>query len=194
MSQSFDEDSIYTLHRPHPSLKKYYILASFLWGPFFFIPLIINMTRYATMQYNFDEKGISMRWGRLVRREISLRYVRIQDIHLSSNMIERRFNLAKIELQTASAQSKAEMTIEGFLEFEAMRNFLYSKMHGADMGEATNQRENAGLENLPMTLTQTDIQTLNASLQAVTEVLRDIRLALEQKQEADAPPYIEEKL
>ena len=72
-----------------------------------------------------------MRWGILFRREISLTYSRIQDIHLSSNILERWLGLAKVQVQTASGSSKAEMTIEGIREYEAVRDFLYSKMRGA---------------------------------------------------------------
>src|SRR5690606_29307201 len=76
-------------------------------------------------------EGITMRWGALFRREVSLTYARIQDIHLSSNMIERWLGLAKIEVQTASGSARAEMTIEGLREFEAIRDLLYSRMRGA---------------------------------------------------------------
>jgi putative membrane protein len=47
-----------------------------------------------------------MRWGILFRREISLTYARIQDIQLSSNLVERWLGLAKIQLQTASGSSR----------------------------------------------------------------------------------------
>jgi putative membrane protein len=71
-----------------------------------------------------------MRWGILFRREISLTYARIQDIHLRSNIVERWLGLARIEVQTASGSSGAEMTLEGLLGFEAIRDFLYSRMRG----------------------------------------------------------------
>ena len=71
-----------------------------------------------------------MRWGILFRREIILNYARIQDIHLSSNIVERWLGLARVQIQTASGSSSAEMTIEGLLEYERIRDFLYSKMRG----------------------------------------------------------------
>lgn len=121
---------ILAIRRPSPELLKYYVLTSFLLGPLFFIPLLYGYFRYRTMQYTFDEEGISMRWGILFRREITLTYARIQDIHLTSNIVERWLRLARIQIQTASASASAEMTLEGLHEFEAVRDYLYSKMRG----------------------------------------------------------------
>ena len=47
-------------------------------------------------------------------------YARIQDIHLVSNVVERWLGLARIKIQTASGSAKAEMTIEGVPQFEAL--------------------------------------------------------------------------
>lgn len=117
--------------RPERSLMIYYALSSLLAGPAFIFPLIILYFRYHTMRYQVEEEGITMRWGVLFRREISLNYTRIQDIHLSSNLVERWLGLAKIQVQTASGSASAEMTIEGLPRFEAIRDFLYSRMRGA---------------------------------------------------------------
>lgn len=119
---------------PDPNLFRYYAIASLAAGPLFWAPLIPLYFRYHTMRYRFDEEGVSMRWGILFRREVSLTYARIQDIHLSSNLVERWLGLAKIQVQTASGSSGAEMTIEGFRDFEAVRDFLYSRMRGARQG------------------------------------------------------------
>jgi putative membrane protein len=128
--QSDLEQHIFAIHRPSPALFRYYVLSSFLAGPLFFIPLLYLHFRYRTMRYEFDEEGISMRWGILFRREITLTYARIQDIHLTSNILERWLKLARIQIQTASASAAAEMTIEGLHEFEAVRDYLYTKMRG----------------------------------------------------------------
>jgi uncharacterized membrane protein YdbT with pleckstrin-like domain len=120
----------YAIERPDPSLFTYYFLTSLLLGPFFFIVLLPLYFRYHTMRYHIDDEGISMKWGILFRREISLTYARIQDIHLTSNFVERWFGLARIQIQTASGSSSAEMTIEGVKEFAAVRDFLYSRMRG----------------------------------------------------------------
>ncbi|MFO7261027.1 MAG: PH domain-containing protein [bacterium] len=117
--------------RPHRALLAYYALTSLACGPAFFVLLLPRYFRYRTLRYELDDEGITMRWGVLFRREVSLTYARIQDIHLTSNVLERWLGLAKIEVQTASASAKAEMTIEGLREFEAIRDLLYSRMRGA---------------------------------------------------------------
>jgi len=83
------------------------------------------------LRYEFDDEGVSMRWGILFRREISLNYSRLQDIHLKSNVVQRWLGLGDVKLQTASGSASAEMTIEGFREFALVRDFLYSRMRGA---------------------------------------------------------------
>lgn len=116
--------------RPEPSLLTYYVLCSLLAGPLFFIPLIPLYFRYHTLRYRFDDQGIWMSWGIIFRREISLTYARIQDIHLSSNFVERWLDLAKVQIQTASGSAAAEMTIEGLKDYEQIRDYLYSRMRG----------------------------------------------------------------
>lgn len=156
--------AVFDIHRPAPALMKYYFLGSLLAGPFFFIPLIPLYFRYHTLRYDFDEQGISMRWGILFRREINLTYARIQDIHLNSNFVERWLGLARVQIQTASASAQAEMTIEGVHEFEVVRDFLYSRMRGAhptkEAAEAAPQGE------------------LAAALREVAAELRAVREAL----------------
>ena len=46
-------------------------------------------------------------------REVYLTYRRVQDIHVTRNLIERWMGLAKLPIQTASGTSGATMTIEG---------------------------------------------------------------------------------
>jgi putative membrane protein len=125
-----DEQAIFAIERPSPKLLTYYFVSSLALGPFFFIPLIPLYFRYHTLHYRFDGQGISMRWGILFRREINLTYARIQDIHLRSNVVERWLGLARVEVQTASGSATAEMTLEGLLEFEAVRDYLYARMRG----------------------------------------------------------------
>lgn len=116
--------------RPHRNLLVYYALASLALGPFFWALLLPRYLRFRTLRYEFDDEGVSMRWGVLFRREISLTYARVQDIHLTSNLVERWLGLAKVQVQTASGSASAEMTIEGLQEFERVRDFLYSRMRG----------------------------------------------------------------
>jgi putative membrane protein len=119
---------------PHGSLLTYYLLVSLLFGPLFPIWFLSYYFRYRSLRYEFDGEGVTMRWGILFRKEISLTYARIQDIHLTSNVVERWLGLAKIQIQTASGSAGAEMTIEGLKDFEAIRNDLYLRMRGVKDG------------------------------------------------------------
>lgn len=159
--------------RPAPALLKYYALTSVFAGPFFFIPLIVLGLRYRTIRYALDDDGLSMRWGALFRREVSLNYGRIQDIHLSSNVIERWLGLGKIQIQTASASAKAEMTLEGLPDLEGVRDFLYSRMRGAAEGP-TADRPTAGGGRPPGVPAQ-DADALAAVLRDVAGELRALR-------------------
>jgi putative membrane protein len=61
---------------------------------------------------------------------VNLTYARIQVIHLKSGLLQRWLGLANVEVQTASGSATAEVVIEGFKEFEAIRDFLYTRMRG----------------------------------------------------------------
>jgi putative membrane protein len=126
----FPEATILALERPHPDLWKYYLICSILTGPALIVTLPLFYFRYHTLRYRFDAEGIHMRVGILFRREINLTYSRIQDIHLKSGFIQRWLGLANLEIQTASGAASAELVIEGFKEFEAIRDFLYTRMRG----------------------------------------------------------------
>ena len=123
--------------RPVPALLRYYILASLAAGPGFIILMPLKFFRYRTLHYDFDDEGMTARWGILFRREVSLTYARIQDIHLVSNVVERWFGLGRIQIQTASGQSGAEMVIEGLPDFEQIRDELYVRMRGARREQKT---------------------------------------------------------
>lgn len=127
-TSQFDASKI---ERPDKALFRYYVFIALLTGPVSPIVLMPLWFRYATLRYKFDEAGVSMRWGILFRREVYLTYRRIQDIHLTRNILQRWMGLAKISLQTASGSSQAEMAIEGVLQAEELRDHLYSQMRGA---------------------------------------------------------------
>jgi len=121
-------EAIFALERPHPNLWKLYIIRAICTGPFAVVLLPYLYFRFHTLRYRFDAEGIHMKVGILFRREVNVTYARIQDIHLSSGFVQRWFELADVQIQTASGSAGAELTIEGFKEFEAIRDFLYSKM------------------------------------------------------------------
>jgi membrane protein YdbS with pleckstrin-like domain len=168
---------VLTIDRPQRALLRYYGLGLLLYLPMFpvipFVALLLYF-RDHTMRYRFDAQGVMMRWGILFRREIVLAYARIQDIHLTSNVVERWFGLARIQISTASGSAGAEMTIEGLREFELVRDFLYAQMRGAG---ATAPATMATAVPKDATLA-----TLCDALHQVSEDLRAVRAALEKSQ------------
>jgi len=119
------------LERPHPNLLWLYMITSLVAlvaAPFVMIPLYF---RYHTLRYRLSDDGVHASWGILLRREVSLTYARIQDIHLSRGPIERWLGLGTVQIQTASGSGSADLAIEGIQEFVEVRDFLYAKMRGA---------------------------------------------------------------
>jgi uncharacterized membrane protein YdbT with pleckstrin-like domain len=161
---------------PERSLLTYYVLQSLLLGPFFLFALVPLYFRYRTMRYEVDEEGITMRWGVLFRREISLTYTRIQDIHLSSNVVERWLGLARIQIQTASGSATAEMTVEGLSNFEAVRDFFYTRMRGARDGSKAALRSAADTEAAgSMDELASTLRDVAAEVRAIRSILADGR-------------------
>ncbi len=176
------ESEIFALERPESSLLYYYAFRSILLGPFFFVLLIPLYFRYHTMRYRFDDEGVSMRWGILIRREINLTYARIQDIHLVSNFVERWLGLARIKIQTASGSAKAEMTVEGVGQYAALRDFLYARMRGTRgglVGPSSPAAPTGGVAALDLS----SVAELTATLRSVTEELRSLRVAQESRRQ-----------
>ena len=131
MSTSASQNKdIFALSAPDSALWTLYIIRALMTGPGLIFLLPYFYFRYHTLRYTFDEEGIHMRVGILFRREVNLTYARIQDIHLQSGLLQRWLGLADIQIQTASGSSDAELIIEGFKEFEAIRDFLYTRMRG----------------------------------------------------------------
>jgi uncharacterized membrane protein YdbT with pleckstrin-like domain len=128
MAAAFDPSRI---ERPDRALMKYYVITALLTGPLSIFVILPLFFKYETLRYKFDSEGMSMRWGILMRREIYVTYRRIQDIHLTRNLIQRWLGLATISIQTASGSSSPEMSVEGILEADALRDYLYTKMRGA---------------------------------------------------------------
>jgi putative membrane protein len=173
-----DPKAVLRIERPDPSLMTYYTLVCLLTGPLFPIVIIPNYFRYHTMRYRFDDDGISMSWGILFRKEVNLTYTRIQDIHLTSNLVERWLGLARIQVQTASGSSSAEMTIEGIKQFELVRDFIYSKMRGHGSGAEHHEAGPARAENV--------LTEVAATLREVSEELRALRRDLAGRKDAGA--------
>jgi putative membrane protein len=168
-----NDSAILALERPHRNLLTYYFLSLLVFPPLLILVGPYFYFRYHTMRYRFTSEGISMRWGILFRREIIIQYSRIQDIHLRSNLVERWLGLARILVQTASGSSGAEMVIEGFQEFEAVRDFLYHQMRGVkDPAHAAS----AAAPSTPATGQDAELASV---LREVAAELRATRAALE---------------
>jgi membrane protein YdbS with pleckstrin-like domain len=152
------------LERPREQLLTWYFLKALATVIAFPVTMLVFYFRYHTMRYKFDEDGIHMSWGILMRHEIMLNYSRIQDIQLHSNVIERWLGLTRIEVQTAAGASDSEMTLEGMPDPEAMRDFLYSRMRGAHT--AAPAPANAAPEALQAVLLE-----IASELRSIREVL-----------------------
>jgi putative membrane protein len=164
----------------------YYVLTSLMAGPFFPLVLLPLYFRYHTMRYRFDDEGVAMSWGVFFRREINLAYARIQDIHLTSNVVERWLGLARIQIQTASGSARAEMTIEGIRESRLLRDFLYSRMRGArhDPRAGAAPPESAGSEQRVQQGgpgSSAAVDETAAALRGAVAELRAIRRLLEER-------------
>lgn len=182
---------IVSLERPCPALWKYYVITAVLTGPAIIVTLPVLYFRYYTLRYRFDEEGIHMRVGILFRREVNLTYARIQDIHLRSNFIQRWLGLANVQIQTASGSAGAELVIEGFKEFEAIRDFLYTRMRGYQA--QSHSASAAHSTRAPTTSVAVPLTNENAEmvslLLSIRDELRRTREALESRKPlASAPP------
>jgi putative membrane protein len=171
-----DAAAIMAIERPDSALWTYYLLRCLVVPPLFPLLVLPSYFRYHTMRYKFTEEGISMSWGILFRHEVILNYARIQDIHLSSNIVERWLGLARVLIQTASSSSAAEMTIEGIKNFEEVRDFLYSRMRGVK--DASQQRA-AALRNTEASSAGGGGDELAATLRDLAIELRALREVIE---------------
>jgi putative membrane protein len=121
---------------PHPKLLTHYAILCAFTLVAFPLTFLVSYFRYHTLRYRFDADGVTMTVGILFRREVALTYRRIQDIHVTRGIIQRWLGLATVSCQTASAGSGPELVIEGMMEYERVRDYLYQQMRGAK-GEVT---------------------------------------------------------
>jgi uncharacterized protein len=167
-SHAMNEDGAFdprSIKRPDEALLTYYVLLSALTLVAFPIVFLPRWFKYKTLRYELDDEGVSMSWGVLFRKEIYLTYRRIQDIHVTRNLIQRWLGLADVAVQTASGGAGVEMTIEGVREPDKLRDFLYTNMRGA-RGTREDESAAVGAE-----------ESAHAS-DEVTDLLRQIRDSL----------------
>lgn len=168
-----DDASIQAIRRPHSNLLWLYLLqamATLIAFPFVFLPLFF---KYETLRYTFDDEGISASWGFLFKREIFLTYRRIQDIHVSRNLIERWLGIGKVEIQTAAGSSSAELALEGMEHWDAVRDYLYRRMRGT--GSSSGADESPAEQAAPTGKTDEAV----AMLRAIAEDVDAVRRAVE---------------
>jgi putative membrane protein len=141
---------------PPPQLFTYYLLGAILTGPLIILSLPALWFRYSTLKYSFEENGLRMSVGVFFRRESVTAYRRIQDIHVSSNVVQRWLGISTISIQTASGSSLPEIVIEGVTEPEKMRDWLYERLRGAK-GEKPAQ-SNASLGQLAVNGASSEVE------------------------------------
>jgi putative membrane protein len=122
---------VMALERPSPSLLTYYLLTSLLTGPGMLIVIPALIIRYNTLRYRIEETGIRMQLGLFFRKEVVVAFRRIQDIHVSRNLLQRWLGIASVSIQTASGNAMPEIVLEGMTDEEAIRDWLYERMRGA---------------------------------------------------------------
>ncbi len=180
---------ILAIERPDPKLLKYYLLSALAFPPAWPFVAPALWFRYHSMRYKFTDEGISMRWGILFRREVIIQYARIQDIHLRSNVVERWLGLARVLIQTASGSAAAEMTLEGLTQFEAVRDFLYSRMRGVKDHASLRIQSPATPGSSPETSPSADPE-LAATLREVAQELRLLRETLATTPRSNSSPEV----
>lgn len=124
------------IDRPDPKQLKLYFLTALAGSvgslgfglPFILLGMIPLVIKYKTMRYRIDDEGVGVQWGWLFRSESYLTYEKIQDIHLNRGFFERWLGLGRVSIQTASGSSGAEVALIGLTEFDAVRDYLYSRM------------------------------------------------------------------
>jgi putative membrane protein len=190
ITSAADAQHIFALERREPALWKLYLIRAVLSGPGMLIALPYLYFRYHTLRYRFDEEGIHMRVGILFRREVNLTYARIQDIHLRSGFIQRWLGLADVQIQTASGSTGAELVIEGFKEYEAIRDFLYARMRGYHSSKPTDRDEtqNAGLTTEQQGAAQSQAHEIASLLRTIRDELRRTRELVEQRGTGSSSP------
>lgn len=143
-----------SIERPDPVLLKYYLIVSLFALPIFPIIAFTYYIRFKTLRYRFDDEGVWMAWGLFFRREINLAYRRIQDIHVTRGVIQRWLGIANVSIQTAAGSATPEMVIEGLLDPDGLRDFLYAHMRGAKHENEPVEGEHAPADPTLQLLTQ----------------------------------------
>lgn len=156
---------VHAIERPHRNLLWQFMILSLFTTVASPVVALVLYFRYHTLRYRFDEQGVSISYGILFRREAFLTYARIQDIHVKRNIVERWLGLGTVEVETAAGSGSGPELIQGLVEYEMVRDYLYSRMRGASALPAKPRHE--GTAEL---------------LVEIRDALRDTRAALSRRE------------
>jgi putative membrane protein len=110
-------------------------------------------------------------------------------------VIQRWLGLANVEIQTASGSTGAELVIEGFKNYEAIRDFLYTRMRGY-VSQQHGAREQAPIENTmieqpaPGSANEDGNDEMIKLLIGIRDELRRTRELIETQRRSPAPPHV----
>jgi putative membrane protein len=92
-------------------------------------------------------------------------------------VLQRWLGLADLRIQTASGSGAAEMTIEGLLEYELVRDFLYTRMRGY-RDAATQPQETMTSDTEPGPVPKEELLAVDL-LHQIRDEIRGTRMALQ---------------
>lgn len=134
---------VHAIVRPVPALLAYYVVTALLTTVVAPFALVVLYFRYHTLWYRFTDEGVSMGYGILFRQEMQLTYTRMQDIHLSQDLLERWLGIGTVTVQTAGTGAASNLTISGVRDAEAIRDYLYARMRGVRGEDKAAEGQNA---------------------------------------------------
>lgn len=93
--------------------------------------IILITMAFKLKGYAVREKDITYKTGLLMRRQTTIPYTRIQHVEVRQGILERYFNLGKLNIYTAGGQS-SDLSIPGLKNKEAhrLKAFILGSMDG----------------------------------------------------------------
>jgi putative membrane protein len=175
MNTTLPQSRLPEIEQPNQKLLTYYILSSLLTLPAVVIVLPLLWIRFHTLRYRLEESGIRMNVGLLFRKEVVVAFRRIQDIHVSHNIVQRWLGISNVSIQTASGNAMPEIIVEGVTDANALRDWLYERMRGAKSPEGNLQRSLSARNSEPVSTAQQIPSPASTTDEEVTSLLRGIR-------------------
>ena len=162
------EAQVQAITRPAAPLLTYFFIIALCGNVVFPFLMLFLYFRFHTLHYRFDADGVSMGYGVLFRREMHLTYARMQDIHLSQNIVERWLGIGEVTIQTAGSGEGGDLHIVGVREFEAIRDYLYARLRGVRPdGRAAGERARPGAADDELRLLASIRDEVRAAAQAL---------------------------